>query len=166
MGNAKANGWVCTVCGYVCRAAAANASAQAPPGRAVTVDGGVAGVPAAEALRAGAPATCAGVNAAGGQLEFAGIPRSNMLKVLGVDLFSVGRIAPEDGSFDVVDGEVGGNYAYFLFRDSHLAGAILLGDTRYSAQVKRLVERREDCSTLIGSRGGVPAVLDHLARMA
>ncbi len=47
--------------------------------------------------------TIAGMNVAGERAEFAGIPRSNMLKVLGVDMFSIGQIKPEDASYEVVE---------------------------------------------------------------
>ena len=45
----------------------------------------------------------AGMNMAGGCVEFGGIPRSNTLKVLGLDLFSIGQINPEDASFRTFD---------------------------------------------------------------
>ena len=43
--------------------------------------------------------TMAGMNAVGVATEFVGVPRSNMLKVLGYDLFSIGQIKPEDASY-------------------------------------------------------------------
>ena len=88
----------------------------------------------------------AGLNMVGIRTEFGGIPRSNTLKVLGVDLFSIGRISAEDGSFDVIDHERDGRYWRFVFHDSHLVGAILLGDTTLTARVKTAIERREDFS--------------------
>jgi len=47
----------------------------------------------------------AGLNIAGGCVEFGGIPRSNTLKVLGLDLFSIGQVNPEDASFRTFDQE-------------------------------------------------------------
>jgi len=81
------------------------------------------------------------MNAAGKQIEFAGIPRSNMLKVLGYDLFSVGQVLTEDASYEVIDAEFDGKYFYFVFRDNYMVGSILLGDTTLSAGVKKMIEQ-------------------------
>lgn len=94
----------------------------------------------------------AGMNAVGGVAEFAGVPRSNMLKVLGIDMFSIGRIQIEDASYELIEGERDGNYAGFVCRDSHLVGAILLGDTHLSAAVKAAIERRVDLSATLRTR--------------
>ncbi len=107
--------------------------------------------------------TIAGINAAGGMAEFDGIPRSNMLKVLGIDMFSIGRVLPDDASYSVIEAEVDGNYFGFMFRDSHLVGAILLGDTRLSPVVKSGIEQRRDCSDVLRTRPGTRQVLDWLA---
>ena len=104
----------------------------------------------------------AGLNAAGSHAEFAGIPRSNMLKVLGVDMFSVGRIRPEDGSYDIIDGVLNEHYYYFLFHDTHMVGAILLGDTSASAAAKHAVEQHSDCSPILQGKRDLKAVLDYL----
>lgn len=92
--------------------------------------------------------TIAGMNGAGEATEFAGIPRTNMLKVLSVDMFSIGQIQPEDASYIIIEEEHEGNYYYFLFRDSHLVGCILLGDTSLSSTVKRIIEKKVDCSKI------------------
>jgi nitrite reductase (NADH) large subunit len=107
--------------------------------------------------------TIAGMNAAGLRADFAGIPRSNMLKVLGVDMFSIGQILPADASYEVVDGEVGGQYYYFVFRDSYMVSAILVGNTTLSAAIKQIVEKRHDCSGLLQRRPGIREILDFVA---
>jgi len=104
--------------------------------------------------------TMAGMNVAGEAAEFVGLPRSNMLKVLGYDLFSIGKILPEDASYEVIDAERDGRYFYFVFRDQYLIGAILLGDTRLSAGVKNMVEKHHDCSPVLQKRPGVDDILD------
>jgi nitrite reductase (NADH) large subunit len=104
----------------------------------------------------------AGLNVAGTPTEFAGLPRSNMLKVLGVDMFSVGCIQPEDGSYQIIEGIDNDNYFYFLFRDCHMAGAVLLGDTSASASAKHAVEQRSDCLPILKGSRSVKAVLDYL----
>jgi nitrite reductase (NADH) large subunit len=106
--------------------------------------------------------TFAGMNAVGSVAEFAGIPRSNMLKVLGYDLFSIGEIHPEDASYRVVESASNGEYFFFMFRDSQMVGAILLGDTRLSAQTKKIVEKNEDCAEILSGSLDHEAVLEFL----
>ncbi len=106
--------------------------------------------------------TIAGMNAAGASAEFAGIPRSNMLKVLGYDLFSIGQILTEDASYEIMDAEIDGRYFYFVFRDNHMVGAILLGDTTLSAGVKNIVEKRLDCSEVLQQRSGAQEIIAFL----
>ncbi|MBF0344013.1 MAG: NAD(P)/FAD-dependent oxidoreductase [Nitrospirae bacterium] len=103
--------------------------------------------------------TTAGMNAAGQHVEFTGIPRSNMLKVLGYDMFSIGEIDPAIGSDEVIDGEMDGNYYYFLLRGNHLIGAILLGDIRPSVVVRKTLEKQVDCSEVLKAKKGVLEVL-------
>jgi len=110
--------------------------------------------------------TIAGINAAGGQVEFAGIPRTNTLKVLGLGMYSIGQVSEEDGSYLHVEGESDGNYHSFLFRDNHLVGAILLGDTTASAGAKRAIENRLDCTGLLRKAPMAADVLEFLRRAA
>ncbi len=91
----------------------------------------------------------AGMNAVGGNIEFGGIPQSNALKVLQVELFSIGQIEPEDGSYDVFEKESDNKFYRFVFRDSHLAGAVLLGDAKLATKVKQAVEGKRDFSSLL-----------------
>jgi len=93
--------------------------------------------------------TIAGMNAAGGTVAFAGIPRSNMLKVLDVELFSIGNVHPDDGSFTVFELDEAERYAWFVFRDSWLVGAVLLGDTALSSHLKLLIEKQLSCAELL-----------------
>lgn len=83
--------------------------------------------------------TIAGQNAVGAAVEFGGIPRANTLKVLGIKLFSMGIIQPEDGSYKEVAAEENGIYRRYLFRDNYLVGAILIGDTHMAAAATRAV---------------------------
>jgi len=91
----------------------------------------------------------AGQNAAGARVEFGGIPRANTLKVLGVNLFSVGEIEAKDGSYQVIALETDGHYRRFLFRDSHLVGVILIGDTRLASAGLRAVKECFDASGIL-----------------
>ena len=101
--------------------------------------------------------TIAGLNAAGAGAVFAGIPRSNSLKVLGVDLFSIGLVHPDDASYLVFEAEQG-PYQLFVFRDSHLVGAILLGDTSIAPALKRLIETNASCADLLAGVPGAGAI--------
>jgi len=94
----------------------------------------------------------AGMNAIGARAEFGGIPRSNTLKVLGVDLLSIGQFEAEDGSFQVVEARDDGTYRRFVFHDGVLVGAILLGDTSAAGATKKAIESRTDFSDLLQRR--------------
>jgi len=87
----------------------------------------------------------AGFSAAGKPAKFASDPPSARLKVLGIDLFSIGEIAPTEGDVVLVE-ENNGNYASFLFRGGILRGSILLGDASLAAAVKNAVEAQKDFS--------------------
>ena len=106
--------------------------------------------------------TIAGINAAGGEAEFAGIPCPNMLKVLGYDMFSIGKFHAEDASYREFDRTGDKDYSYFLFRDSHMVGSILLGDTKLSSQVKNSIEKKRDFSTLLSGDVSVEKIKDFL----
>lgn len=105
----------------------------------------------------------AGMNAVGVGAEFGGIPRSNTLKVLGLDLFSIGRIEPEDASYEVIERDSDGEYFRFVFRDSRLIGSILLGDTALTGAVKKAIETKADFSDILRKRPGAADVIADLA---
>jgi nitrite reductase (NADH) large subunit len=105
----------------------------------------------------------AGMNAAGAEAVFGGIPRSNTLKVLGVDVMSIGTFEPEDGSYSVLEDEGDGAYRRFVFHDGRMAGAILLGDASLSTAVKKAIEGETDFSALLAAGPTAADVADHLA---
>lgn len=106
--------------------------------------------------------TIAGFNAAGALSEFGGLPRANTLKVLGIKLFSMGVIQPDDGSYREIVDRQEGSYRRFLFRDGLLAGAILIGDTSLAAAATRASRERLDCSAVAGASATVSEVATHL----
>ena len=108
----------------------------------------------------------AGMNLAGASAEFGGLPRSNTLKVLGLDLFSIGQIMPEGTTFQVVDQEKDGRYFRFVFRENRLVGAILLGDMSLMSATKKAVEVKQDCSPLLRRSPTVEAVTDYFGGTA
>ncbi len=83
----------------------------------------------------------AGMNAAGSSVEFGGLPRSHTLKVLGLDMTSVGRFEPADGNERAVEDESGRNYRRFVFHGTRLVGGILLGDTGLASKLSKAVEQ-------------------------
>lgn len=88
----------------------------------------------------------AGFCAAGKPVIFAGDPPSARLKVLGIDLFSIGQISPAESEDLLLVDENNGNYASFLFREGVLIGSILLGDASLAGPVKSAVEAQKDFS--------------------
>lgn len=93
--------------------------------------------------------TIAGINTLGGDTAFGGVPRSNALKVLGIDLLSIGQFEPEDGSYRVVQEQSGKTFNHFVFHDGKMVGAILLGSTELAAKIKTAIEGKKDFSALL-----------------
>ncbi|GFE60691.1 FAD-dependent oxidoreductase [Geobacter sp. AOG2] len=88
----------------------------------------------------------AGVNAVGGQAEFNGVAPSNRIKVLDIDLFSIGQIQQEDASTMCYEDVHGDNYRALFCRDGQLVGAVLYGDTNLAGLLKEIVESRRQVS--------------------
>lgn len=81
----------------------------------------------------------AGTNAAGGAATFEGIVPSAFLKVIGVDVFSIGDFMGEGAR--VVEKQDGDNYARLVLRDGILVGANLVGDTTAALPIKSAVSK-------------------------
>jgi nitrite reductase (NADH) large subunit len=93
----------------------------------------------------------AGINAAGGAAEYAVAPRSNRLKVMDVDLFSIGVVTTDDGSYQEYEATENGSYLRLVSRDGKLAGAVLYGDTAFAGPIKEAVEsgkQLRECTAL------------------
>ncbi|PLX94016.1 MAG: pyridine nucleotide-disulfide oxidoreductase [Desulfuromonas sp.] len=75
----------------------------------------------------------AGRNVAGEKVDFSGMPPSTRLKVLDIDLFSIGTLTADDASFSLHEYESDCSYAALLCRDGFLAGAALVGDLSLAA---------------------------------
>jgi nitrite reductase (NADH) large subunit len=104
----------------------------------------------------------AGLNTCGIPAEFGGLPRANALKVLGIDLFSVGQFEPEDGSYAVLDDETDGHFAHFAFRDGRMVGAILIGHPLLGPRTKQAIEAGTDFSEILLPARSGNDVLEHL----
>jgi nitrite reductase (NADH) large subunit len=83
--------------------------------------------------------TVAGHNAAGKVDIFPEMPPSAKLKVLGIDLFSIGQTSPTDPQDVLVSEANGDDFTGFVLRDGKLIGASLLGDVSLAAEVKEAV---------------------------
>jgi nitrite reductase (NADH) large subunit len=105
----------------------------------------------------------AGRNAAGGDVEFSGLPRSHTLKVLNVGVTGIGRFLPVDGADWAVSAETAdGGYHSFVFRDGLMVGANLLGHDHLAAIVKCAVESRWDFTALLKRGPSAADVVAHL----
>jgi len=101
----------------------------------------------------------AGVNAAGGAVEVARLAPSNRLKVLDVDMFSIGQFQPADASYSVFEHEQGGSYYRFVSHDGRLVGANLIGDTTLAGIVKTAIEQGTQLAELPDLTAPFPKLL-------
>ncbi|MEA4811604.1 MAG: FAD-dependent oxidoreductase [Anaerolineaceae bacterium] len=90
-------------------------------------------------LPAKAQGTVAGHNAAGKKDVFKEMPPSAKLKVLGIDLFSVGQVAPADEKDLLLTETKRDCFAGFVLREGVIVGASLLGDLGLMEEVKMAV---------------------------
>ena len=88
----------------------------------------------------------AGANAVGGEAEFNGLAPSTRIKVLDVELFSIGQIQPEDASTRIYEERAEGAYRALFCRDGQLVGAVLYGDTGSAGLLREAVESRRQIS--------------------
>jgi nitrite reductase (NADH) large subunit len=102
----------------------------------------------------------AGSSAAGKTSTYSGPPRSNTLKVLGIDLFSIGAV--NEPAALLVDKSTDRTYTGFLFQNGRMTGAILLGDATLAAKVKRAVEEKQDFSGLLSGSPEVNKIKEQL----
>ena len=91
----------------------------------------------------------AGKHAAGQAADFAGDPPSAKLKVLGIDLFSIGQFTPTEEGDKLVAARKDDTYIGLLFRNGILIGANLLGETGLDPKVKKAIEAKTDFSSVL-----------------
>ena len=105
--------------------------------------------------------TLAGLNAAGQHSAFGGLPRSNVLKVLALHVFSIGRFDAPDAL--VLEQQSDGQYLRFAFLDGRLCGAILMGRNGLDALLKHALETQRDFSAALPTCPTAAAFAAHLA---
>lgn len=92
-----------------------------------------------------AQAEVAAENAAGGDRAYIPAPPVTMLKVVGVELASIGRFDPEPGEEAIVH-EGAGTYRKLVISDNRIVGAILLGPGNDVATIRTAITKRHDVS--------------------
>jgi nitrite reductase (NADH) large subunit len=80
-------------------------------------------------------------NAVGGDKEYRGSIPFTMLKVVGVELTSIGRFEEQPGDEVVALTEPGGRYRKLVIEDGRIVGAILLGYSAEVAAVRTAINR-------------------------
>ena len=80
-------------------------------------------------------------NAVGGEKAYRGSIPFTMLKVVGVELTSVGRFEEQAGDEVVALEEPGGKYRKLVIEDGRIVGAILLGYSQEVAAVRTAINR-------------------------
>jgi NAD(P)H-nitrite reductase large subunit len=83
-------------------------------------------------------------NAVGGDKLYGGSIPFTILKVVGVELTSVGRFEQQAGDQVVAIEEPGGRYRKLVIEDGRIVGAILLGYSREVAAVRTAIKCRFD----------------------
>lgn len=83
----------------------------------------------------------AGSNAMGGRALYRPNPPSTRLKVLDVEIFSIGQFQPPDGSYQVLEDNGPSSFRRLVCRDGVIVGANLYGDTRLTAAVTEAIEQ-------------------------
>ena len=63
------------------------------------------------------------------------------MKVLNIDVFSIGITAATDASYRQLEHHQGSSYYMFLVRDGRIAGSIIMGDKTAALKVKQAVEK-------------------------
>jgi len=80
--------------------------------------------------------------------SYMGTIPSNILKVAGIDLFSIGIVNPEEG-YEIVsklDEEIN-IYKKFVIKDNRIVGAIILGEKKNAPQIEKVITKGIDISS-------------------
>jgi nitrite reductase (NADH) large subunit len=94
----------------------------------------------------------AGINMAGGRMEYPGSTMMTKLKVVGIDLASAGEIDP-DNKYESRVHETAKVYKKFVIDANRLIGCIMLGDTKGFTAMTRAIAEKTDLAE-VGISGG------------
>lgn len=100
----------------------------------------------------------AGQRITGMDTQFLGVSRTNILKVVGIDMISIGELSILDESYYQYEKETTDGYITFILRDGKIVGSIVMGDKTLSVKVKMAIDKgvdfpREtyvDCESIMG----------------
>ncbi|TEU05275.1 MAG: NAD(P)/FAD-dependent oxidoreductase [Candidatus Aminicenantes bacterium] len=89
-------------------------------------------------------ARIAALNVLGQRQKYEGTIPSNTLKVVGIDLTSVGMVNPEDGSFEElrVENADKGTYKKIVVKNGEVCGLICIGTKKGVSEISRLISRK------------------------
>ncbi len=82
----------------------------------------------------------AGINACGGNAKFPGMSLATRIKVLSIDLFSIGQLNLDDASYRLIERCSDGNYCGLVCHDNKIVGAALFGNTELAGEIKKAIE--------------------------
>lgn len=104
----------------------------------------------------------AGINAVGGHAEFTGLAPSTRLKVLEVELFSIGQLSLPDASYELIEAESQGAYRALVCRDNRIVGAALLGDTSLASFLTDAIKEETQLAELPQLLAQFPGLVESL----
>jgi len=86
-----------------------------------------------------------------GSAVYQGTLSTTSLKIVGIDLTSLGQATASGDEFDILhkSDPATGAYQRLTLRDGRIVGAILLGDTRDVRPLKQLIASGRDVSALV-----------------
>lgn len=87
----------------------------------------------------------AGLNAVGLSTPYAEVPRSHNLKVLGMDVFSMGGFMPDNGDV-FLERQEEERYLSFVCKEGVLTGGIVLGDRALAMKAKSALDKKRSYS--------------------
>lgn len=87
-------------------------------------------------------------NLLGNDSSYTGTIPSNILKVAGIDLFSIGIVNLEEG-YEIVSrlDDQRNIYKKFVIKDNRIVGAIILGEKKNATQIERVITKGIDISS-------------------
>ena len=114
-------------------------------------------------IPANAQGKIAGLTAVGKEATFEDWSPAALLKLMGFNLFSIGKITPTEPDEFVIADERDGNYYSFLLGQGKILGAILIGDTKLSRDIKLSLESKRDYSNMLSADTSLDTLLALLA---
>jgi nitrite reductase (NADH) large subunit len=100
----------------------------------------------------------AGTNAAGGTAEFRPMSPSRRLKILDIDVVSIGTFDPPDETYQIVEQSGENTYIRLVCRDGVIVGANLIGTTNLSGRLGEAIEQGIPLVELTDLRTQIPAL--------